>query len=1480
MLAFLGMARTPTFTDKFLSPHALLMLALHLLEFGVEWLAVRVRGGEAAKGFVFYGPGTLGVALGVLVLAMLLHSEQRLKLGVSLRWLCQQCGLAGEHHVLTALHHLAEHYKSTNRYRKAYDIHRDNSARRLALHGAEHKETLVSKNATAETLKLLGDLNAAVDESWATLKLRKAALGDRDAHTLESADALVGLLITLGHFDEAMPLCFATFQLRKKLQLESAQSASQSTGRLLEMLDTGFNFALLLLENGTYEEAVLLFRRIWSVRSCRLGSIHPSTLKSVEALSNCLRLMGKYDEAGDIAREAFDMCKIKLGKDHADTLAIQGQLAQLLFEKGDDMEAADLLIAAHAARTEMLGEDHPDTLRAAHDLDHILFHQQTAALVPMADADGDGDPQEAMRMDSAEKVFRKTHEQRLKNFGSVHPETLESANELASLLFEKGLQTGDANELAKAEEIYAKTLELRLKKLGVAHPDSLRSAHNLDNLLESSPGRDHEAYRLYEMVQSLFNAPPDGDERVRNKGADAVRQAVLERMMPYLRRLIQGFDSEHSSAYVELMNDGGITIEPFEVNQQTLVVLLGGSTFFRNCRVGKCELTLPTRSCSAKLDIERLEVEMHTFPSMCPKRECVKIIQEIVNAHKGDAVGRWRTKGERRPRKDCRFEMYHFLEGPKALAIILTLTAVCLIFQLLHVVKCGSRDRCLPTAEENQAVEIFEFWVAMAFATEIFLRIICYQFVHGRVCPDFFKSPMNLIDTVVVLFDICLLALENGSKLSYVFRFCRIFKAFQKGSKIGKIHRGVRGARVLRVLDAMRQAKVDNKMQELKDALQTLSGFDLVGNLLEEATIRVQDVRVKYADADETAMDAHKRGTPPAAHESDHVIECEDLIFAHIECLPIHVRDTGGDLLHGRRSIQFVSAQNLRMSKAAHKRQADDAAPPPPAPFEAYITVTRKASNGELLDVDVDVALPPEMAGWLPTREGECSLLVHTKASHSHFTHRTNFIPDHDPKWFTKAVKDAQSSLIWGTLFQQLGTDLKQWSTLFEMFDEDLSKTLSFHELRQLLIHAAGVPFPKSEFIRLQHVIGKEPDEEIPLADMLHFVKQMMDNEESEIEKYNLNHKTRRPRPKARTRRVKAAAHAAHVAASPTPSTAAKKTRQAAASAERVSLMQQIFGPLLSILFHDDGGKAIEEFVEFTETGFRMKTDKDGRGFKIHPSSFATLTGGSSSFEAEVSHLEVSVPDEALKRPSFLGTAPASELGEPVRITIKNLEIDHLPHAEFAEQATMEEFTNAMKLIGAKFHNPEHFTRVADSVEVFVDFARINVLEFCDELGEERRVSHVLRLNKVQVLNVNVFGEDSQMFRKHKTVMIGQCSLAYVDFNGKLTDTMRPLPIGCDLTLSRRKSDSTLINVDCAIDIPEIAAFIIGGLPDSTRMRVKSHLMKPHRAAAYGRALHAWAKKSTPMGLLTRTLEDAADAQLAADAAVGERRRTRTTTFD
>ena len=36
---------------------------------------------------------------------------------------------------------------------------------------------------------------------------------------------------------------------------------------------------------------------------------------------------------------------------------------------------------------------------------------------------------------------------------------------------------------------------------------------------EVPPGRDHEAYRLYEMVQSLFNAPPDGDEVLLQLGA-------------------------------------------------------------------------------------------------------------------------------------------------------------------------------------------------------------------------------------------------------------------------------------------------------------------------------------------------------------------------------------------------------------------------------------------------------------------------------------------------------------------------------------------------------------------------------------------------------------------------------------------------------------------------------------------------------------------------------------------------------------------------------------------------------------------------------------------------------------------------------------------------------------------------------------------------------------------------------------------------
>ena len=146
----------------------------------------------------------------------------------------------------------------------------------------------------------------------------------------------------------------------------------------------------------------------------------------------------------------------------------------------------------------------------------------------------------------------------------------------------------------------------------------------------------------------------------------------------------------------------------------------------------------------------------------------------------------------------------------------------------------------------------------------------------------------------------------------------------------------------------------------------------------------------------------------------------------------------------------------------------------------------------------------------------------------------------------------------------------------------------------------------------MQKVIGKEPDEEIPLNDMLHFVKQMIDNERTETEKYN--HNTKRPRPKARTRRVSGKRPSGHGTFTPArvpskqPGASAKKAKQAAVSAARVSKMSEIFGPLLSILFHDDGGgRSIDDFVEFTDTGFRMGTDKDGRGFKIHPSSYEVL---------------------------------------------------------------------------------------------------------------------------------------------------------------------------------------------------------------------------------------------------------------------------------
>ena len=121
-------------------------------------------------------------------------------------------------------------------------------------------------------------------------------------------------------------------------------------------LATVYNLAILLREQGKYDEAEPLYRRALAGKEEALGPAHPDTLGTVEGLAILLKQQGKYDEAEPLYRRALAGNEEALGPVHPDTLRTVNNLALLLDAKGEDAAAR----GARARRMEcsgVLGEE-------------------------------------------------------------------------------------------------------------------------------------------------------------------------------------------------------------------------------------------------------------------------------------------------------------------------------------------------------------------------------------------------------------------------------------------------------------------------------------------------------------------------------------------------------------------------------------------------------------------------------------------------------------------------------------------------------------------------------------------------------------------------------------------------------------------------------------------------------------------------------------------------------------------------------------------------------------------------------------------------------------------------------------------------------------------------------------------------------------------------------------------------------------------
>ncbi|KAK5202618.1 Gluconate transport-inducing protein required for gluconate-H+ symport [Exophiala xenobiotica] len=151
----------------------------------------------------------------------------------------------------------------------------------------------------AVTLFRQGKFEEAVILHRKVVNKRQQLFGADHPDALESANNLALVLEQQGKYEEAEGMHNQTLDLRKKALGEKHPSTLASMNNLAVVLSTTSmdNLAVVLRQQGKYEDAEQMQRQTLDLREKVLGEEHPSTLTSMNDLAEVLQQQGKYKEA-------------------------------------------------------------------------------------------------------------------------------------------------------------------------------------------------------------------------------------------------------------------------------------------------------------------------------------------------------------------------------------------------------------------------------------------------------------------------------------------------------------------------------------------------------------------------------------------------------------------------------------------------------------------------------------------------------------------------------------------------------------------------------------------------------------------------------------------------------------------------------------------------------------------------------------------------------------------------------------------------------------------------------------------------------------------------------------------------------------------------------------------------------------------------------------------------------------------------------
>ena len=326
--------------------------------------------------------------------------------------------------------------------------------------GADHPETLTSRNNLANAYQDAGRLNEAIALYEQALTDSTHILGPNHLYTLAAQSNLASAYRDSGRLDKAIELLQQSLTDRTRiLGLEHPDTLLSRS-----------NLAGAYLESGRLDKAIELLEQTLTDSTRILGPSHPKTLISRNNLANAYQATGRFDDAIYLHHQNLDDRTHILGPDHPSTLASRNNLAYTYQDVGRLDEAIPLLEQILKDYTRILGSHHPDTLTSRNNLASAYWH--------------------AGRLDKAIPLYEQNLDDRTRALGTDHPDTLTSRNNLANTYL-------DADRLEEAITLLEQNFTDCSRILGPLHPHTLNTRHNLADAYRAA-GRIEDAEKLFE----------------------------------------------------------------------------------------------------------------------------------------------------------------------------------------------------------------------------------------------------------------------------------------------------------------------------------------------------------------------------------------------------------------------------------------------------------------------------------------------------------------------------------------------------------------------------------------------------------------------------------------------------------------------------------------------------------------------------------------------------------------------------------------------------------------------------------------------------------------------------------------------------------------------------------------------------------------------------------------------------------------------